>query len=73
MQYCYHGWNVDLDTCGQIQLMVLGFYQKPNESWQLAFTNEIVKEAVREYGLKFDKTPDDLRVIYNYLFVFYKL
>ena len=53
--------------------MVLGFYQKPNESWQLAFTNEIVKEAVREYGLKFDKTPDDFRVIYNYLFVFYKL
>lgn len=58
---CYHGWNLDAITCGQVQVIVHAFYQKGEDDVTYAFPNYKVKEAVRSYGYIHDIVlPEDL-------------
>jgi hypothetical protein len=67
VENCYHGWNVDRDTCGLTQSIVRAFYQETGQDnvYVYAFPTEEVKKAVREYGSIHDIVlPEDLVNLY---------
>lgn len=69
LENCYHGWNVDVTTCGHVQVAVRAFRNKTDEQEgavvELAFPEERVKEAVRQHGYISEIVlPEDLVDIY---------
>ena len=62
---CYHGWNVDPKTCGQVQVIVRAFYNNSDGNIDYAVPTETVKTAVREHGYDYKiVVPEDLVNLY---------